>query len=127
MPVENADRVDLPDDLPWDELYAQTEKVIGRTIESLPGPIRDQARKIQTVFDKWPPDDDDEMLGQCHGFQPDHLSETLGPIFIFIGPLYLFCEEESLDFEDEVRITYLHELGHFLGLDEDDLADRGLE
>ena len=122
MPEENTD----PENLPWDRLYGQVEKVIDRTIESLPGPIRDQARKIQTVLDKWPPDDD-EMLGQLHGFCPDHVSETLGPLFIFVGPLYLFCEEENLEFEEEVRITYLHELGHFLGLDEDDLADRGLE
>ena len=28
---------------------------------------------------------------------------------------------------EEVRITVLHEIGHFLGLDEDDLEDRGLE
>jgi len=120
MPEEPAD------DLPWEQLYAQVEKVIERTIQSLPGPIRDQARKIQTLFDRWPPDDDDEMLGQFHGFEADHVSETLGPLFIFVGPLYLLCEEENLDFEDEVRITYLHELGHFLGLDEDDLEDRGL-
>ena len=123
MPDENLD----PDDLPWNQLYSQAEKVIERTIESLPDPIREQARKIQTLLDRWPPEEDDDMLGQFHGFQPDHLSETLGPIFIFIGPLYLFSEEENLDFEDEVRITYLHELGHFLGMDEDDLADRGLE
>ncbi len=125
-PERNNLPEDLPDDLPWEQLYAQTETVIERTIESLPAPIREQARKIQVVFDKWPPEDDDDMLGQLHGFDPDHVSETLGPLFIFVGPLYLFCEEENLDFAEEVRITYLHELGHFLGLDEDDLADRGL-
>ncbi len=27
----------------------------------------------------------------------------------------------------EVRTTYLHELGHYLGLDEDELTQRGLE
>jgi predicted Zn-dependent protease with MMP-like domain len=26
-----------------------------------------------------------------------------------------------------VRVTYLHELGHFLGWDEEDLAARGLD
>ena len=30
-------------------------------------------------------------------------------------------------FRDEVHTTYLHELGHYLGLDEDDLTERGLE
>ena len=32
--------------------------------------------------------------------------------------------EES--FEEEVGITFMHELGHYLGLDEDDLDERGL-
>jgi predicted Zn-dependent protease with MMP-like domain len=26
-----------------------------------------------------------------------------------------------------VRLTYLHELGHYLGWDEDEIAERGLE
>ena len=30
-------------------------------------------------------------------------------------------------FADEVHTTFMHELGHFLGLDEDDLYERGLE
>jgi len=28
---------------------------------------------------------------------------------------------------DEVHTTLLHELGHYLGLDEDELSERGLE
>ena len=30
-------------------------------------------------------------------------------------------------FRDECRLTYLHELGHYLGWDEDDLTARGLD
>ena len=66
------------------------------------------------------------MLGQFHGFEENHISETLGPIFIFVGPIFELCRDESIPFEDEVRLTYLHELGHFMGLDESDLEDRGL-
>lgn len=119
MAAENGD------DLPWEKLFDRADKIIQRTIESLPDPIREQAKKIPTLLEKFAPDDDG-MLGQFHGFEPDHLSETLGPIFIFVGSIHAFCEEEDLDFEDEVRLTYLHELGHFLGLDEEDLDERGL-
>ncbi len=28
---------------------------------------------------------------------------------------------------EEIRITLVHEVGHFLGLDEDELYERGLE
>jgi len=30
-------------------------------------------------------------------------------------------------FREEVERTYLHELGHYLGWDEDDVAARGLD
>jgi len=47
----------------------------------------------------------------------DHLLESLWDA----------AEQDEDTFCEEVRATYLHELGHFLGLDEDDLIDRGLE
>ncbi len=31
------------------------------------------------------------------------------------------------DLEREIRVTLIHELGHFFGMDEDDLAERGYE
>jgi predicted Zn-dependent protease with MMP-like domain len=114
-----------PNDLPWEDLFDRADKIIQRTIALLPAPIREHAEKIATLLEKWPPDDSD-MLGQFHGFEENHISETLGPIFIYVGPLHQLCLEENISFEDEVRITYLHELGHFLGLDEDDLDERGL-
>lgn len=114
-----------PDDLPWEDLFERADKTIKATIASLPPPIREQAESIATLLEKWPHDEDD-LLGQFHGFETDHISETLGPLFIFLGPLYEYCREEKLNFEEEVRITYLHELGHHLGLDEDDLEERGL-
>jgi predicted Zn-dependent protease with MMP-like domain len=116
---------DSSNDLPWEDLFERADKTIKQTIASLPAPIREHAEKVATLLEKWPHDEPD-MLGQFHGFEPDHLSETLGPLFIFIGPIHELCVEESIRFEDEVRITYLHELGHCLGLDEDDLEDRGL-
>jgi len=37
------------------------------------------------------------------------------------------CGAEEDSYREEVRITFLHELGHYLGLDEGDLFQRGLE
>jgi predicted Zn-dependent protease with MMP-like domain len=48
-------------------------------------------------------------------------------IVLFLGNLWDFSEGSEKNFCHEVRTTFLHELGHFLGLDEDDLTDRGLE
>ena len=116
-----------PDDLPWEDLFERADKTIKSTIASLPIPIREHAEKVATLLEKWPHDESDQdMLGQFHGFEENHISETLGPIFIFIGPIYELCQDEDSPFEQEVRLTYLHELGHFLGLDEGDLEERGL-
>ena len=42
----------------------------------------------------------------------------------------VFCEWEMaahwLEEDEEVRITYIHEFGHYLGLDESELESRGL-
>ena len=45
-------------------------------------------------------------------------------------PAYMAPEQAAGDiktFREEVRKTLMHELGHYLGLDEDDLIERGLE
>ena len=118
------------EDLPWDQLSADAERVIEETINSLPEPIREEARKIPCLLQEWPPDDEDgptdDLLGLYPTFELNTLSAAPGPIFIFLGPLYHHCTEHTLDFAEEVRVTYLHELGHHLGMDEDDLDERGL-
>jgi len=48
-------------------------------------------------------------------------------IILFLENLWNFAEEDKDIFREEVRTTYLHELGHYLGLDEIDLEERGLE
>jgi predicted Zn-dependent protease with MMP-like domain len=48
-------------------------------------------------------------------------------IILFLENLWDFAEGDEEIFRDEVQTTYLHELGHYLGLDEDELTGRGLE
>lgn len=48
-------------------------------------------------------------------------------IILFLENLLNFAEQDEDIFLDEIHTRYLHELGHYLGLDEDDLCERGLE
>jgi len=48
-------------------------------------------------------------------------------IILFLENLWDFAEEDEEFFREEVRTTYLHELGHYLGLNEIDLEERGLD
>jgi len=54
-------------------------------------------------------------------------SEDLPRIRLFLENVWEWVERDEQDYRDEVATTYLHELGHYLGWDEDDVAQRGLE
>ena len=70
-----------------------------------------------------------DLLGLFSGHAfPDEVSDPPAPpqVYLFLENLWDYCEEDKTTFAEEVRITYLHELGHYLGLEEDDLESRGL-
>ena len=76
------------------------------------------------------------------GIDPDLLGLFVGPncaegvesgdplppeILLFLENLWDYADGDEDVFREEVRVTYYHELGHYLGLEEGDLEDRGLE
>lgn len=74
---------------------------------------------------------EDDLLGVFEGVpltdpepeSPAHLPR----IRLFVDNLWEFVEQDMPRFREEVRITLLHELGHYLGYNEEQIADRGLE
>ena len=48
-------------------------------------------------------------------------------IILVLENLWDFSDGDEAIYREEIRITLLHELGHYLGLDELDLEDRGLD
>lgn len=111
--------------------------VVGAAQRQLPPDLRALARGVPVHYEKAPRPD---VLAD--GFEPDILglftgnphgeelaSENPAPaqILLYLPNLWEFAEENMETFREEVRLTYLHELGHYLGWDEDDLAQRGLD
>ena len=47
-------------------------------------------------------------------------------ILLFVENIWDFAEGDEDVFCEEVRVTYYHELGHYLGLEEDELNLAGL-
>ena len=74
--------------------------------------------------------DDEALLGLFVGPSYAEAAETNDPvpsaIRLFVENLRDEAEDDPARFRQEVRTTLLHELGHYLGLDEDDLEKRGL-
>jgi len=119
------------------QLTKLAEQTVASTRKELPAALRDTSDAVPVTFQDWPTE---EILGD--EFEPDILGLFVGPshgtpsdesqglppqILLFIGNLWAFAEGDREVFCDEVRITYLHELGHYFGWDEDELAERGLE
>ena len=119
----------------WKNLEALALAEVETTLAALPAPLRERAQKLPVTFERRP----NEAL-QTDGIEPDTLGLFAGPefaeeeavpmppqIILFLENLWDFAEEDEEIFRDEVHTTYLHELGHYLGLDEDELTERGLE
>lgn len=116
----------------WNRLEKEAERVVSRFISSLPANLRELAGKVPTLYRQWHPDalkgdaEAAETLGEYLSFEENRVGEGNGPIALYLGAIALYCEETHLDFRDEVRVTYIHELGHHFGWDEDDLLERNL-
>lgn len=110
---------------------------VGAAQRQLPPDIRAVARNVIVHYENAPSDD---LIAE--GFEPDilglfsgspHGSElaldtpTPPQIFLYLESLWEFAEGDIEVFREEVRVTYLHELGHYLGWDEDELTARGLD
>jgi len=119
----------------WNELCALATKEIEATLAELPLELRERAAKLPVTFEPVP-----NPGLQADGIAPDTLGLFAGPefaeedavpmpsqIILFLENLWDFAEGDENVYCEEVHTTFLHELGHFLGLDEDDLTERGLE
>ena len=109
----------------WAELKAAAQKVIEATIAQFPPEVQSEAQKVPYLFEPECKDDPD-ILGTYGHFVPGEVSEANGPIILYLATIADFCDEDGEDFDEEVRLTYLHELGHHLGWDEGELEERGL-
>lgn len=73
---------------------------------------------------------DPDLLGLFEGnTRGDPLPESpdeMPRIRLFLDNLWDASNGELETYRHEVRITFLHELGHYLGLDEEDVAALGL-
>ncbi len=119
----------------WENLKAIAVKEIEDTLIELPSPLRRKAEIIPVTFESAP------NLGlQADGIAADTLGVFTGgeftddgstamppQIVLFLENLWDFAEWDELAYREEIRTTFLHELGHYFGLDEADLAERGLD
>ncbi len=101
----------------------------------LPDDVRAAAAKVAVSLEEKPGQGalDDELegdeLGLFEGPSADEQADTaeVPRIRLFLTNIWEWVEQDEQDYRDEVGTTFLHELGHYLGWDEDDVNERGLE
>lgn len=119
--------------------YREIRKEVARVIDRLPRAFREQLVNVEFVVENRPSAEllraegldprEDSLYGIYQGVPlPDRsaLDPPLLPdkITIFAEPLLEdFPDPEEL--RDEIRLTVLHEIAHYFGMDEEEIEDLG--
>lgn len=121
----------------WQRLVSEAEKIVEDTLADLPEEVRNHAARIPVTMETSPSEEMEEegvaedTLGLFVGEPHDAIGEGMHPmpgqILLFLENIWDFAEGDLKRFREEVSVTLLHELGHYLGWDEEDLFDRGLD
>jgi predicted Zn-dependent protease with MMP-like domain len=119
--------------------HDQIRKEVARVLDRLPRRFREQLRNVEFVVEERP------SLGLLRAEGIDPRSDTLYGIYqgvplpdrssldppllpdkitVFAEPLFRdFPDPQEL--RDEIRITVLHEIAHYFGMDEEEVEDLG--
>lgn len=120
----------------WNFLLVRAEREVRATLAALPARLREAAQGLPVLYEHFP---SDELVAD--GVEPDTLGLFVGSAFpdeegggalppqiiLYLENLWDAADGVEAVYAREIRTTLLHELGHYLGLDEADLEARGLE
>jgi predicted Zn-dependent protease with MMP-like domain len=110
---------------------AKFERLVEAALGELPARYRERLENVVIIVQDYPagqkrrpPDDEDLLMGEFVGVPRTEKSVfEPGPpdqVFLYQKNIEAVCETEE-EIREEVRLTLLHELGHFFGLEEDEL------
>ena len=105
------------------------EDHVEAALASLPEHLRRALRNVAIVIED-ENDEDPDLLGLFEGVPLPERGDDAGLLPDKITIYRLPLQEsfpDAAELEEEIRITVLHELGHYFGLDEDRLSELGYE
>lgn len=115
------------------ELESIARQEVARVLDGFPEEIQNSLANVAIFFDRRSgPEEDalgfsDELLGLFEGATINEpWAENPPRITLWLETLMDEAEDCPHRFRDEVRLTLLHEIGHFFGWDEEEVARRGL-
>jgi predicted Zn-dependent protease with MMP-like domain len=121
----------------WERLRQAAQAEVEGLLEGLPAPIAEPARALPVTFEAvpnaalvkegLPPDTLGLFVGLAFNETESGIQDLPPQILLFLENIWSYARGDTRDYREEVRRTYLHELGHYLGLDEDGLLERDLD
>jgi len=106
------------------------EQLVDDALDGVPDDIAALIDNVVVLIEDEPPEDEPpDLLGLYDGValteRDSWWSGSLPDrLFIFRNPILDMCDDED-EVVREVRITVLHEIGHYFGLDEDRIHELG--
>lgn len=103
------------------------EALVREAIDDLPEPFARALAEVPVVVEDAAPPGDPDLYGLYLGTpltEPGASHAGPSMIAVYMHPLVDDFPDDG-ELRDEVRITVLHELGHHLGMDEDQLERLG--
>ena len=112
------------------------ERIVVRALRRLPPDVRDMLDNVEIVIEDEPTaeqiagnEDGDELFGFYEGTpltarDSGYTMVLPDKITIFRRPIERACDTPT-EMADEIRITVIHELAHYFGIEEDRIAELG--
>lgn len=121
----------------WKARVRMADAEVKQVLRALPADLRGEAERVIVLIERRPSDKllDEGVADDTMGlFEGDSLmaseagGDVLPPrILLFLDNIWEEAGGDEDVFREEVRVTFVHELGHYLGYEEDDLVERDLE
>ena len=111
------------------------EELVADALDELPPELADALDNVVIVVEEWPSAEqlgarDGTLLGLYEGVPltrrgpVSYAGVVPDRILVFRGPLCALAHDEA-ELVQQVRVTVLHELGHYFGLDDERLRELG--
>ncbi len=110
-------------------------KVVEEALDSLPREFRSRIHNVAVLVEDLPPNQASPqsgqqrklLLGLFHGVSTTkksvfHLPTGPDQIVLYQKNIEAVCSSDA-EIREQIRLTVVHELGHYFGMDEDQLKD----
>lgn len=122
-------------------------QLVSQAIDTLPDEFRNALDNIEVVVEDWPTNEELDFFAEREGRQTDNSDFLLlglyqgvplpkrNPLFysgvlpdkitLFRKSIEEFCQSDERKMIDQIRRTFLHEIGHYFGIEDDKLRRLG--